>query len=560
MKKTVSILCFSFCLLLFSGCNPQPEAPDLLRQAEQLAETNPDSAMLLIDSIFYPEKSLNREQYMNYLVTRVQVRYKNSRDIDGDTLVFDAARYFAQKGKDPKQTARAQFYSGCVRREQNRFEPAMQYYKDAERYAERAKDTNLQGLIQFNIGDLLNMQKQYVEARKSYKLAEQLYALMPGRAYDKQAHALSAIGRMFLLEKNPDSALFYFHKGMEPANHTEDKAIQSLLAQNLSIAYSEKAQYGDAEKYLRQSFVLNNDSSELPRYYLNFARLYSNMEQPDSAGYYTELLKQHINTLDNTYFKASAYSYLANREKKRGNYDAAFSCQNKRMQVLAHIMEERGSQSVYEALRKYDYEQIQKQYYHTLSNRLQWIIALMGVVIVGGVFFTWYWVRQRKRKAEIQLGMDTLEEMNRDLKGIVSQKNLNLRKELLWRFDIVSKVLEINEKINSVNKTDTTWLIKQFNKTIYGGKNIDNQWDAMFEAFGNARPGLAEKIRDKYPAFTKTEFRVCILTYAGFPIKEIALILKQSPSTIQNRRTDIRNIMGIDPGGDIADYIDQIFG
>jgi hypothetical protein len=63
-------------LSILSACNPQPEASGLLEEAGQLVERHPDSAILLIDSIFYPEKSLNHEYYMRFLVTQVQEKYK----------------------------------------------------------------------------------------------------------------------------------------------------------------------------------------------------------------------------------------------------------------------------------------------------------------------------------------------------------------------------------------------------------------------------------------------------------------------------------------------------
>lgn len=84
-------------------------------------ESSPDSAMLLIDSLFYPQKSLGREDYMRYLVLRVQGRYKTYRPIDEDTLIFEARDYFSERG-DFHTAALAWFYSGCVFREQGRIE------------------------------------------------------------------------------------------------------------------------------------------------------------------------------------------------------------------------------------------------------------------------------------------------------------------------------------------------------------------------------------------------------------------------------------------------------
>lgn len=150
---------------------------------------------------------------MEFLVTQVQAKHKTYRPISTDTLIFEARDYFEKKNKYPYQTAMAYFYSGCV------------------------------------------------------------YGEQP----DKQAQSLSAAGRMHLLLKQSDSAFYYFHKGLEKAKTSRDNILQSLLAQNLSVAYAGAKQYEQAMKFLLQSYQLNKDSTELPRYYLNFANIYNSM-------------------------------------------------------------------------------------------------------------------------------------------------------------------------------------------------------------------------------------------------------------------------------------------
>ena len=105
-------------------------------------EDRPDSAMRLVDSIFYPEKSLRKPQYMQYLVTRVRARYKNYRPVAEDTLVFKATDYFVSKGKDPRRITLAYFYSGCVHRERKEYDKAMQHYKEAEHHAAQTGDAD----------------------------------------------------------------------------------------------------------------------------------------------------------------------------------------------------------------------------------------------------------------------------------------------------------------------------------------------------------------------------------------------------------------------------------
>lgn len=161
MRLSVYFIGLILFIVFMTACNPQGEAPFLLTKARGLAESNPDSAMRFIDSIFDPKSSLSKKQYMQYLVTRVQVRHKNYRDITGDTLIFDAASYFKLYDEDLKQTALAQFYSGSVLRQQKQYESAMAYYKEAERYAQKSVDLGLQGLVEYNIGDLLAEQGKF---------------------------------------------------------------------------------------------------------------------------------------------------------------------------------------------------------------------------------------------------------------------------------------------------------------------------------------------------------------------------------------------------------------
>lgn len=141
----------------------------MLQKAEQLIDEYPDSALIIIDSIFYPEKSLNNEKYMRYLVRHVQAKKKTDNQISEDTLIFRARDFFTRKDKDPHITALSWYYSGCVFREKRELEDAMENYKTAFTYAEKTGDVALQGLIIYNIGDLLVEQGLYKDALKNYK-------------------------------------------------------------------------------------------------------------------------------------------------------------------------------------------------------------------------------------------------------------------------------------------------------------------------------------------------------------------------------------------------------
>ena len=565
MQHYKNISLFVLSLFLLVACNPQPEAPVLLEQAQLLMENNPDSALLLIDSIFYPEESLNKQDYMYYQVAKVQAKYKTYRPVKDDTLIFEARRYFAKHNKDLEKTTLAHFYSGAVYREQNDNKKAMQAYKDAATTAQKTNDPDLKGMVQYNIGDLLLQDNLYTVAQDAYKKAEQFYGQSSKNAEEKQIKCLSAVGRMFLVLNKPDSTFLYLHKGLKLAEETENIELQSHLMQNLSIAYKEEKEYDKAEDLLRQSFRLNNDSAEEARYYLNFADLYSSMGEYDSVTVYKNKLLHSIDNLDDIYFKASAYNFLADWERGNQNYVEAISYQDKRMRLLVDIMEKNKNQSVYEIQKKYDYAKLKNRHDQTLLARQKEIILLLAVLLslsIIAVILFQKTIIQKNELLKMEQAWQVLNETARDIenlktKTIESQKTQ--REALLWKFDILQKSSVLNHAMLSTTKLSTNRALEKFNEIVYG-KDGDSPWELIHQTFDELNPGLSSAIQKKYPQFSETEFKICLLSYARMRPTEIALILNLSVHTVNMGRTNIRKKMNLKtPGVDFCKTLDELY-
>ena len=557
-------LWFAFISIVLISCDkPQPEAVRLLTAAEQLADNHPDSALKLIDSIFYPEKSFRERDYMRYWVTRVQVRYKNYLPIHEDTLIFRARDYFTEKPGDATRTTLAYFYSGCVYREQGNKELAMKHYKDAQTYAAKTYDADLQGLMQYNMGDLLAEEGLYDQARLYYQQAESLYTLSSVNAIEKQARCLSAIGRMYLLSEYEDSAITVLHKGLQLAQSSQNSELQSLLAQNLSIAYSETDQDEEAIKYMQQSYTLNEDSTKIARYYLNFAELYSATGQIDSLTYFKNKLSKVIDASEDPFLKASVYFFLATQAKNENKYDHAFDYQQKYTEAIEDISQKRLLQSVYDVQKKYDYEKQQNRYDNQLMNRQRLIILLISFLLLASILSILLLRRlviQKNRIISLKNAMETLNKTARDLQkrdAITNNQKEQLRETLLWKFNVLHKSTLLKTELQKIEKLDSKRTIAKFDKIVYG-KDKQSQWIVLANTIDELHPGFPSFIRTTYPLFTETEFKVCLLSYAGLPSKEIALLLDQSVHTVNMARTRIRQKMNLkEPGADFSLFLKQ---
>ncbi|MDD4141259.1 MAG: hypothetical protein PHR20_00475 [Bacteroidales bacterium] len=92
-------------LFIATSCQKRNDAIKLLDQACILMETNPDSALIYIDSIETPDILLPQNKYMEYAVAKTQADYINHIDISKDTLVFEAKRYYEKKKEASRQLA-----------------------------------------------------------------------------------------------------------------------------------------------------------------------------------------------------------------------------------------------------------------------------------------------------------------------------------------------------------------------------------------------------------------------------------------------------------------------
>jgi tetratricopeptide (TPR) repeat protein len=516
----------------------------MLQKAEQLIDEYPDSALLLIDSIFYPEKSLNNEDYMRYLVRLVQAKKKTDNQISEDTLIFIARDFFTRKDKDPHITALSWYYSGCIFRENRELEDAMDYYKTAFTYAEKTGDVALQGLIIYNIGDLLVEQGLYKDALKKYKESAQLYCRNP----EKLITCYGAQGRMFTLIEEYDSAIVYFQRGLDLADSVDNKTLQSVLAQNISIVYRTTKQYDKAIDYLNQSFNLNNDSSRILRYYLNLSRIYSDMGQSDSAYWYSAKLKNQVdNHRGDMKLQASIYQVLASVEKNNGNYDEAFKYQDKYTTAIEKITEERLEQSVYEVQRKYDYEIMRNHYIQRISTLQSWAIIMLIAIVIGGALFSWYTLKQKteylKTQQQIEILRGISAELKKSLESKTSARNQNMRQLLLWKFDVVKKSALLDQF--STSEMSASEMVKEFRKIVYNGKK-DDHWQHILSVINEMNEGVFEKMELLFPNLTETEQKIAVLTYSEMTVRDISIILNLSPNTVQKYRSDLRKKLNID--------------
>lgn len=551
--SVIGKIIFVACLFALYACNQTLSPHSVLNQAEQLMDERPDSALMLLDSIPRPEE-LNALQYNTYLLYHTQARDKTDKDITVDTLIFSVFPYFLST-HDAGKTALSALYCGRVSQERNTPEDAMQYYLQAAGYADRTTDENLKGLIHFYIGNLYYTKRSYEDAIRYYQQSYRYYH--SSGKYTHEISTLSGIALSFLFNQQTDSASVYQQKAQALASLHQDTALMADLYQNIGIANRKIKEHRQAVDNFKQSLLLNKGKDkELTAYlYLNLAQAYNSLSQNDSTQYYIDLCLQAIQEKGNNSIQSQVYRLLSTMEKSRGHYQQALEYHELYTKRMIEIAENIQSQAIHEIQKKYNYELIANESNrHLITKQRTMLLLLLSILVLIGISFLFY--RNHVKNKEAALEAARIIAQLKETASSFSEEKDTLRKVLFQRFDIVKKISLLECHINVDSKIAGKALIEKINKILYGDAATFD-WATLYQYMNESRDGILDRIRLQFPELDETGFRICCLSYMGFSNGEISFLLRSKQSTIETKKSDMRQRIGAFGHVSLADFINK---
>ena len=558
MNKVLKILSIVLLLLMVS-CTRRNEASRLFEKAQSSIESAPDSALMYLDSIFLPEKFLSKENYMEYLVTNVQAKYKNFKDIKDDTLIFEAKRYFIGKAHDPKLIAYSYLYSGCVYDERQDYGKALNEYNYAFSTAELSHDSILMYLSTSYIANIYDKQNYFDKA-----LEKHLQSINYIKEGDKEMLATSYanIAKGYLISLNNDNSIYYIDKALDIVTDSDNKKLLSSVYQFAHVIYRECNRIEEAKDFLRLSIEANGDSLATPLYNLNLAELYLEIGEQDSTKKYTHKLINEIDNINDMAFLASSYGFLSDYYYSLNMNDSALYYQDRLTRTIDKIREDNMKQNIYEIEKKYNYEHLSNNYHKKLNRQFKMIIVMLLILIILVTIISILIVRKKKgeialmkKNEQLVIEMNSLkseynilEELNNDIKSSVG----NILKQ---RSKLIVKVNNIEKKHNDTDKD----IVNELKSLVYGSRNKSGLIAAI-DLLENTYEKLPTFVKERYSNLNETEYNVCVLSMLPLSSREIAGIINLGESSVAKARSNIRKKIGAEGyGSDIGDFIFEEF-
>ena len=537
MRKVLYIL--SFILLL--SCSHHQNAEMFLEKAQAVMETSPDSAMMYLDSILIPEKFLKKDRYMEYLVTKVQAKYKNYDNIKYDTNIFETKKYFDKKAQSSKLTAHsrkyqmyAHLYSACVYDERGEYENAMSDYKTAFTLAENMQDSIYMWRINNYIAEVFSKQTYWDEALKNYKKSVVL-----AKNDIEKAKSYSQVARLYYINNDIDSSLINIKQSIIIAEQIQDMNTQSQIYQNAYVFYNNNNENELAWKYLNMSFEKNRNPLQENLYNLNFLSFFLDKNDLNSANEYVKKLRREFETMVSSHTKAAICETLTKYYLEYDMYDSALYYQKELAYIYEDINEQNLEQNIYEIQKKYDYE-LQRNIYQTkLNKRLLLIICILIVLLFVTILSFIIITKSKRREKVLSKQVDDLSNISNDYDKFKHEVKESFDNSLKERLNIIRKV-NIFERNNKSSK-----YIKGIKEYAYGSP-YKTAFEASVDVIESSYNKITTFIKESYPELNETEYKICILSITPLSTDDIANIVELGSDSVRKSRSNIRKKLHIE--------------
>lgn len=553
IRIKLHLVLISIFFILYS-CDFHREDPDkMLTKAEELITQNPDSALKLLDKILSPQ-TLSTEMYNKYILLNIQAKDKNKKDISKDTLIFKTLDYYVEKN-DMENAALASFYARRIlqtkgEKGEKGENEAITYLKNAETYAKNSADFNLKGLIQYDLGELLL--KQYSNDKPIPRFKQAVEYFKQADAYKNEIISYNQIGRTFHINRETDSAFYYYDKALSLALQHKDSSEQALIKLNMGFAFMHTNDKVLARSYYKEALPFLQDIEYKVKTYTNIAYTFDSQNEKDSITYYVDLAQNLLREKPDPALMASIYKLLYTVEENNKNYSQAIAYQRQYIIELNKFFKNARTQEILDIQNKYDYAIIKNDNDKLIIEKQWWYLTAMGlflVILLIGLAFYRYRVINKEKLLDAQQKIFQLKE----LANSYDEKEVSQRNVLLEHFNILKKAALVEGYMKDEEKKQGEKLLKKFNEIVYGQDTID--WNKIMETMNHLSKNFPDKIKKAYPQLDDTEFKICCLTEAGLANMEIAIILGLSVNTIQMKKSNIRRKLKIEGYGNIIEYL-----
>lgn len=536
-----SILLVSVGSIFMSVSLPSCSSPSVKNQlllcADSLMETYPDSALSILESITYPQKMPRADRAL-YALLLTQARHKNYIALEDDSLIKTAVDYYGDKKKSLR-AAKAHYYWGAIYSEKGYASFAVEEYLTAIRLMPVRNE--FLAMIYDNLAECYEEDRLYNVAIENYRAA---YQILKGK--DEQTYPMRGIARVFLLQNEKDSALYYYQQALDCALADQDSSLIGALYHDLAMVYSEKKDYIQADKFVSKAILLQGQDAI--NTCLSKAQIMLNLNKLDSASYF---FSKNMDELD-IYGKAVCYDGMYQIAKRKGEWKTATENMDAYKILYDSMQIMTDNEELNRLMDKHQLEEHKRLLSeHTRTLIFSLITAFSSLMIICVFCFMW---NDRKRKKHYialqheltQKRVDTMllkeEELSESNKEHIDKKRSELTEQQIQLCISVLKTTDCYDQLEALERATPKQLLvmRSLRKEIRSD-------------ISNAFVDVMMNLKERYPALTGDDVFFCVLSLLCCSKTVVMELMDATSDALKTRKNRIKNKMD-------AQIFERVFG
>lgn len=526
-----------FMSVSLSSCSSPSVKNQLLLCADSLMETYPDSALSILESITYPQKMPRADRAL-YALLLTQARHKNYIALEDDSLIKTAVDYYGDKKKSLR-AAKAHYYWGAIYSEKGYASFAVEEYLTAIRLMPVRNE--FLAMIYDNLAECYEEDRLYNVEIENYRAA---YQILKGK--DEQTYPMRGIARVFLLQNEKDSALYYYQQALDCALADQDSSLIGALYHDLAMVYSEKKDYIQADKFVSKAILLQGQDAI--NTCLSKAQIMLNLNKLDSASYF---FSKNMDELD-IYGKAVCYDGMYQIAKRKGEWKTATENMDAYKILYDSMQIMTDNEELNRLMDKHQLEEHKRLLSeHTRTLIFSLITAFSSLMIICVFCFMW---NDRKRKKHYialqheltQKRVDTMllkeEELSESNKEHIDKKRSELTEQQIQLCISVLKTTDCYDQLEALERATPKQLLvmRSLRKEIRSD-------------ISNAFVDVMMNLKERYPALTGDDVFFCVLSLLCCSKTVVMELMDATSDALKTRKNRIKNKMD-------AQIFERVFG
>lgn len=522
-----------FMSVSLSSCSSPSVKNQLLLCADSLMET----ALSILESITYPQKMPRADRAL-YALLLTQARHKNYIALEDDSLIKTAVDYYGDKKKSLR-AAKAHYYWGAIYSEKGYASFAVEEYLTAIRLMPVRNE--FLAMIYDNLAECYEEDRLYNVAIENYRAA---YQILKGK--DEQTYPMRGIARVFLLQNEKDSALYYYQQALDCALADQDSSLIGALYHDLAMVYSEKKDYIQADKFVSKAILLQGQDAI--NTCLSKAQIMLNLNKLDSASYF---FSKNMDELD-IYGKAVCYDGMYQIAKRKGEWKTATENMDAYKILYDSMQIMTDNEELNRLMDKHQLEEHKRLLSeHTRTLIFSLITAFSSLMIICVFCFMW---NDRKRKKHYialqheltQKRVDTMllkeEELSESNKEHIDKKRSELTEQQIQLCISVLKTTDCYDQLEALERATPKQLLvmRSLRKEIRSD-------------ISNAFVDVMMNLKERYPALTGDDVFFCVLSLLCCSKTVVMELMDATSDALKTRKNRIKNKMD-------AQIFERVFG